>query len=373
MGEAGSQPDLRQKMDSIRARVKLSTLIGRVVKLTQKGPDWFGLCPFHTETTPSFTVNDDKGFYHCFGCQAHGDAMDFLMDHQKLPFGEALRMLEQDAGIAGMNLKQREADRKLLEERKAQNARDAEARRKSAAGMWYSSMAGADTPAEDYLRGRAIDFATLGHWPGALKYRSDAPHGPIERAFPTMISCMIGPDLRTITAVHRTFLQYRADEAGVSRWQKLAVIDEVASRKKGKRVFHDAKMTLGPVKGAHIPVWKGRYNVPLHAIPAGTAIYVSEGIEDAGAVAMEDPSLRIVAAANVGNIGELVVPEQAGNIVIIAQNDPDGSGGAESFEKAVTKLQERNRGKRLVQAIWPPQDVKDFAEMRERKMRGVAA
>ena len=373
MSGAGSQPDLRQKMDSIRARVKLSTLIGRVVKLTQKGPDWFGLCPFHTESTPSFTVNDDKGFYHCFGCQAHGDAMDFLMDHQKLPFGEALRMLEQDAGIAGMNLKQREADRELLERREAKAAADAAERRKSAQGLWYSCMTGAETPADDYLRGRGIDFGSLGHWPGALKYRGDVPHGDLKRELPAMVSCMIGPDLRSITAVHRTFLQYRPDTSGVSRWQKLAIEDEEASAKHARRVLHKAKMILGAKKGAHIPVWKGRYDVPLHAIPAGTDIYVSEGIEDGGAVAMEDPSLRIVAAGDVGNIGALEVPEQAGNIVIIAQNDPEGSGGAESFEKAVTKLQERNRGKRLVQAIWPPQDVKDFAELRERKMRGVAA
>ena len=87
---------------------------------------------------------------------------------------------------------------------------------------------------------------------------------------------------------------------------------------------------------------------------------------------MEDPALRIVAAGDVGNIGELVVPDQAGDIVIIAQNDPDGSGGAQSFEKAVAKLQERYRGQRLIKAIWPPQNVKDFAEMREKKM-GVSA
>lgn len=359
--------DLREDMAAIRARVKLSTIIGRVVKLTRRGPDWFGLCPFHQESSPSFTVNDDKAFFHCFGCQAHGDALDFLMQQQGLPFGEAKRMLEQDAGLAGLNLQQREADRKLWEQRQAEEARKAAEKRKSAGGLFHSAMPGQDTPVQDYLRGRAIDFAALGHWPGALRYRGDVPHGDIGQAFPAMVSCMIGPDLRSIAAVHRTFLEFRPDAAGLPRWQKLRRIDPVASAKHGRDVFHKAKMMLGSKKGAHIPVWKGRFDGPLHAIPKGTDIYVSEGIEDAGAVAMFNPTLRIVAAGDVGNIGELTVPEQAGDIVIIAQNDPDGSGGELSFEKAVAKLQERNRGQRLVKAMWPPQGVKDFAELRERR------
>lgn len=370
--------DLKGEMEAIRARVKLSAIVGRVVKLTRKGPDWFGLCPFHAETTPSFTVNDDKAFYHCFGCQEHGDAVDFLMKSQGLPFGEAKRMLEQDAGLAGLNLQQREADRELWRRRQEEAAREAEEKRRGAQGLFHGSMAGLGSPAEDYLKGRAIDFAALGHWPGSLKYRGDVTHGDIKRGgikqkFPAMVSCMIGPDLRSIAAVHRTFLEYRPDEAGVSRWQKLRRIDEDASEKHRREVFHKAKMMLGSKKGAHIPVWKGRFDGPLHEIPEGTDVYCSEGIEDGGAVAMENPDLRIVAAGDVGNIGELVVPEQAGNIVIIAQNDPAGSGGEESFEKAVAKLQERNRGKRLVQAIWPPQEVKDFAQAREDRMRGTKA
>lgn len=362
--------DLRVEMEAIRARVKLSQVIGRVVKLTQKGADHFGLCPFHQETTPSFTVNDDKGFYHCFGCGAHGDAVDFLMEHQGLSFGEAKRMLEADAGLAGANLKQREADRELWRQRQTDAAREAEERRQGAKGLFQGCMTGDNSPAEDYLKGRAIDFAGLGHWPGSLRYRSDVRHGHIKQDLPAMISCMIGPDLRTIAAVHRTFLQYRSDIEGVVRWQKLRRVDEESSQRHGREILHKAKMMLGVKKGAHIPVWKGSFSGPLHAIPEGTDIYCSEGIEDGGAVALENSRLRVVAAGDVGNIGELIVPEQAGNIVIIGQNDPEGSGGDIAFEKAVAKLQQRNRGKRLVQAIWPPQSVKDFAELRERRMRG---
>lgn len=356
-------------MEAIRARVKLSTIIGRVVKLHRRGPDWFGLCPFHAETTESFTVNDDKGFYHCFGCQAHGDAIDFLMQNQGLPFGEAKRMLEQDAGLAGLNLQQREADRRLYEQRQAEEARKAADKRRSAGGLFHSAMAGEGTPVQDYLRGRGIDFASLGHWPGALRYRGDVPHGDIKQSFPAMVSCMIGPDLRSIAAVHRTFLEFRPDAQGVPRWQKLRRLDQAASDEKGREVWHKVKMMLGAKRGAHIPVWKGRHDCPLHAIPEGTDIYVSEGIEDAGAVAMFNPELRTIAAGDVGNIGAIAIPEQAGDIIIIAQNDAEGSGGDVSFERAVAKLQEAHRGKRLVKAMWPDRSVKDFAELAEVRMR----
>ena len=63
----------------IRDSVKLSEIISRKVKLTKKGKNFLGLCPFHNEKTPSFNVNDDDGYYHCFGCGAHGNVINFLM------------------------------------------------------------------------------------------------------------------------------------------------------------------------------------------------------------------------------------------------------------------------------------------------------
>jgi len=63
-----------QFLDEIRARTSLSALIGRSVKLVKAGREYKACCPFHSEKTPSFYVNDDKGFYHCFGCQAHSPA-----------------------------------------------------------------------------------------------------------------------------------------------------------------------------------------------------------------------------------------------------------------------------------------------------------
>lgn len=86
-------------LDDLRERILLSDLIGKKIKLTSKGREFSGLCPFHHEKTPSFTVNDDKGFYHCFGCGAHGDIIKFAMDSEKMPFMEAIEYLAHLAGV----------------------------------------------------------------------------------------------------------------------------------------------------------------------------------------------------------------------------------------------------------------------------------
>jgi DNA primase len=86
-------------LDELRARTTLSAVIAPSVKLIRAGREWKACCPFHNEKTPSFTVNDDKGFYHCFGCGAHGDAIRFLTDHRGMPFMDAVKELSGKAGM----------------------------------------------------------------------------------------------------------------------------------------------------------------------------------------------------------------------------------------------------------------------------------
>jgi DNA primase len=86
-------------LDELRARTLLSALIGKTVKLQRAGREWRACCPFHNENTPSFYVNDDKSFYHCFGCSQHGDAIRWLTDSQGLPFIDAVKELAQAAGM----------------------------------------------------------------------------------------------------------------------------------------------------------------------------------------------------------------------------------------------------------------------------------
>ncbi len=86
-------------LDEIRDRVPVSDIVGRKVKLTRRGHECTGLCPFHNEKTPSFHVSDEKRFYHCFGCGAHGDVIRFLTDAEKMPFPEAVEYLARLAGL----------------------------------------------------------------------------------------------------------------------------------------------------------------------------------------------------------------------------------------------------------------------------------
>ncbi len=87
-------------LDDIRAAVDIVDLVSRFVNLRKAGSHWKGLCPFHAEKTPSFTVNPQKGIFHCFGCGVGGDAFGFVMRQDRLSFPEAVRSLAKSAGVA---------------------------------------------------------------------------------------------------------------------------------------------------------------------------------------------------------------------------------------------------------------------------------
>jgi len=144
-----------QWLDELRARTLLSSVIAPSVKLIRAGREWKACCPFHNEKTPSFTVNDDKGFYHCFGCGAHGDAIRFLTDQRGLPFMDAVKEL---AAKAGLEVPAPDPQAKERAERAA-SLTDVMA----ACQNWFSEqlqgIAGAS--ARDYLGKRGIDTAQV--------------------------------------------------------------------------------------------------------------------------------------------------------------------------------------------------------------------
>ncbi len=86
-------------IQDLLARVDIVDVVGRHVQLKKGGQNFLGLCPFHSEKTPSFTVSSSKQFFHCFGCGAHGTAIGFLMEHRGLGFVEAVRELAQQVGM----------------------------------------------------------------------------------------------------------------------------------------------------------------------------------------------------------------------------------------------------------------------------------
>ena len=144
-----------QFLDELRARLELAGTIARRVRLTRKGREHIGLCPFHKEKTPSFTVNEDKGFYHCFGCGAHGGVIDFVMQMDGLSFPEAVQHLAAEAGM--------EVPVDTPEERQRNRRRQSLLDIQEAACAYFEKMLRMPEgkAASDYLRGRGLADDTI--------------------------------------------------------------------------------------------------------------------------------------------------------------------------------------------------------------------
>ncbi len=142
-------------LDELRARISLSGLIGRRVKLERRGREHAGLCPFHHEKTPSFFVVEDKAFFHCFGCGAHGDAVGFLMRSENLDFIEAVERLATEAGI--------EMPRPSVEERQhAQKEKSLLDALEAACAYYEGQLWGpGGRAAREYLGSRGLDPETV--------------------------------------------------------------------------------------------------------------------------------------------------------------------------------------------------------------------
>ncbi len=166
----GSIPD--EKIEEILERIDLVDIVSRYVTLKRVGKNFFGLCPFHSEKTPSFSVSPDKQLFHCFGCGASGNAISFLMQIEGLSFVEAVKELADMAGVE-LTFSRRERERDL----EKTTLRDVlELARVFYVNKLFSSDG---RRAREYLKKRGIDETTVRKW--SLGY---APGGWSElRAF----------------------------------------------------------------------------------------------------------------------------------------------------------------------------------------------
>src|SRR5450432_305918 len=138
-------------LDEIRARLPVSEVVGQRVKLKKQGREWAGLSPFNAEKTPSFFVNDQKGFYHDFSSQKHGDAFDFLMETEGLSFPEAVERL---AGMAGLPMPIRSVE---AQEQEKQRSSLHEVMNLAAQFFERSLQEKAGAKARGYLADRRLD------------------------------------------------------------------------------------------------------------------------------------------------------------------------------------------------------------------------
>src|SRR3954471_8735124 len=162
-------------LDELRARTVLSAVISPSVKLIRAGREWKACCPFHNEKTPSFTVNDEKHFYHCFGCGAHGDAIRFLTDQRGLQFMDAVKEL---ADKAGMDVPAPDPRAREQADRTA-SLTDVMAAAARHYAEQLNGLSGAE--AREYLHKRGIDAATTARF--GLGFAPDSRNG-LKRALP---------------------------------------------------------------------------------------------------------------------------------------------------------------------------------------------
>ncbi|HET6619104.1 MAG TPA: DNA primase [Dongiaceae bacterium] len=157
-------------LEELRARVSITDVVGRCVRLVRKGRgEATGLCPFHNEKTPSFTVSEDKGFFHCFGCGAHGDVIGFVMRSEGLEFPQAVERL---AGEAGMQVPRETPEERERAERQATLGGAVEF---AAKHFEQQLRASGGRPGLDYLKRRGLTDDTVRRF--RLGFAQDSRHG----------------------------------------------------------------------------------------------------------------------------------------------------------------------------------------------------
>lgn len=255
--------------------------------------------------------------------------------------GEALKWVRSWLQLDGLDpsrlATEKAKARKAAKANLAQAAEKAEKNRRRALQLYLSAEPLPGTLAESYLCWRGIDLrAAALAAPGSLKFQAACYCAETQSKIPAMVAAVVNLEGRHI-ATHRTYL---------------------APDGKGKATVLEAKKALGKYQGGFIPLWKGEHDCAMGELPPGTRIYVSEGIEDGLSVALADPSLRVIAAISLSNLGALELPATC-PIYILGQRD-EKMRAIESFAAAVAKLQEKGHE---VFLIYPPHGVKDYNEL----------
>lgn len=208
-----------ERIKAIHDRLNVVDIVSRKVALKHgSGAEYAGLCPFHNERSPSFTVNAKKGFYHCFGCGEHGDVIAFVMRFNSLDFKAAVDLLESENGLRLFEASTPPPARPAV--RQSEDAW----KEKKVAVIWAQTVElRPDGVVDRYLRGRGLlppaergdgDPAVNAGWPVDLRFHADLWHGPSKAALPAMVAAYRDSAGKPV-AVHRTYL--RVTGVGVTK------------------------------------------------------------------------------------------------------------------------------------------------------------
>jgi DNA primase len=274
----------RRVVDDLKDSIRLSSVIGRRVKLQRSGHEWKGLCPFHQERTPSFTVVDAAGFYHCFGCGSHGDAIRFVQETEGVGFREAYRMIT-DADFPAFT--PQELGKERAEFRLVNLANEEAARR-----FWKeaSPIRGGD-PAHTYLAARSITAdpppcLRFGHVP-AWQDKETKEWGPKRPA----LLCAAEDGTGAVVGIQRIF--FERDDPSLGR--------------------ADKKRSLGSIKGS-----------AMRLGPVAETIIFAEGPEDGLSIMQEGPGHPVWVPFGTSMMPAVQLPPGVCKIIIAGQNNTAG-------------------------------------------------
>lgn len=320
----------RRAVEQAKERKGLSDIIGRHTNLKRRGRELVGLCPFHSEKTPSFEVNDAKGFYHCHGCGAGGDHFRFLRDKEGMTFREALEAL---TGDRFPDVPEEERARRKAED-EALTAR----RREVARGIWSRTVPIAGTPGEVYARSRGIT-ALL---PATVRFVMTPRYinletGETGRDHPA-VACALQDAGGAVVGVQCIFLA----DGGRSKYHWIK--DDGTAAK--------AKLTFGNIVGS-----------ALRLGPVQSEITLCEGPEDGWTLMQRFPGRSVWVACGTALMSRVVFP---GEVSAVALGGDNGTAG----RRAVGEATEAYFGQGLaVSDFFPATDFKDFND----ELRGIRA
>jgi DNA primase len=310
---------------TIRDRVTVSSVVSKHVKLAKHGHELVGLCPFHQEKTPSFTVNDSKQMFKCFGCGVGGDVLDFVQQIYRLDFREAVTALATENGL---DAAQATIDPKILERNEKRRKEEADREKRIfeyAVELWHHSSPAQNSPVEKYLRNRLIRIPV----PDSIRYHHEVEYrlDDGKKLFlPTMIAQDIDADGR-MTAAHLTFIMRDGS---------------------GKANVPQQKKIYGSPSGSG--VYLGR---------VADQMQIVEGIET-GLSLQERTGIPTIAALSTAFLALLKVPDlpYCRRLTIGADNDENGAG-----EKAAIVAATRFRSEGREVKIIKPRGFKDYNDL----------
>jgi DNA primase len=326
---ADAEAAFRRAVDEAKAAHNLSDVVGRRTTLKRRGRELVGLCPFHHEKTPSFEVNDAKGFYHCHGCGAGGDAIRFLMELDGLSFRGAFQALT--GGTFPIVSEEERA------KRKAADAAEDRRRRDLARTIWAKSVPAAATLAEVYARSRGITaplpptvrFAMTPRW-------IDPETGQPGRDYPALV-CAMQDHEGALAAVQCVFLA----DGGRRKYHRVRDDGTVAK----------AKLTFGVIVGSALRIG-----------PPGPTVMLCEGPEDGLTLAQTYPMLNIWVACGTALLSRVVFPGDVQAVILAGDN---GAAGRRAVDEATAAYMAQGL---RVDELFPGPRFKDFND----QLRGIA-